>query len=118
MTARKPVPGDVVLIRATVVDQGREYVPVDDLWVSVRATDAEPERVLVSTGLIAEVLDPSWFPPEHGDVVLDNAGDPWQYDAGPRHWSYLCVQSRSTEDLIRDFGPLILIARGGKPVTS
>ncbi|HEY9474348.1 MAG TPA: hypothetical protein VIS06_10915 [Mycobacteriales bacterium] len=115
MTARKPVPGDVVLIRATVADQGREYVPVDDVWVSVRATDAEPERVLVSTGLIAEVLGPSWMPPRHRDVVIDRDGVAWQYEDHTLMWESPNAEF-ATDDLVNYYGPLTLVSRGGKPV--
>ena len=112
MTARKPAPGDVVLIRATVAPE--QKWPDDTIMVTVRGRTDEVD-VVIRLDTVAEVLGPEWMPPLYQDVVLDVNGGAWQYDSTPQVWRRNDMW-RSTEDLFRDFGPLILIARGGEPV--
>lgn len=118
MTSRDPRPGDRVLIRATVAPPQNQSSD-DDVFTVIVPTPLNPALVLITRDTVAEVLDPEWFPPQDRDVVLDAAGDVWQYAATSELWTSLIgISSRTTDALIDRFGPLVLVARGGKPVAS
>ena len=106
----------MVLIRATVAP-GQPW-PADTIVVTVPGR-TEQVDVVVHVDTIAEVLGLPWMPPQDGDVVLDCAGDAWQYRSGS--WSPAEIaadRSYRTDDLLDAYGPLVHVARDGKPVES
>lgn len=113
---RQPQLGDVVLIRGVIVEPPHESRE-DCALVEVRSRGGD-FSVYAHTSAIATVMGPAWFPPRVDDVVLDRNGEAWQL-AAPETWRPVgatdCV---TTDDLVRLLGPLTLVARARRAVSS
>jgi hypothetical protein len=114
-----PRPGDKIMLDAVVLsDQtgalpGTLRVRVDGTYGGATISMAPSE--LTTPGASDQ---PPWWPPQAGDVVLERHGTVWErlsHYADGDVWATAATSERYTDDqLVRHFGPLTLIARGGK----